>query len=474
MNTSFANTSEEQFKPFTAGPSADRVGREQLDRAAFSKGLQPASEPPPLTMELLRENPEIVARAAIAKGSDVDLTAVLNADSAGRAALIACEQKRREANECAQAAQRILAASGKDSDAFREIRERGAKIKEEITELSKRSQQYAADRDEKFSWIPNLHAPEVPLGGAGANLVLRQTELPAFDFTPRDHVAIGSAQGWLDFEGGARVAGRGFYFLKGELYLLRQTIALLMLSNLASQGFVPATTPVFAGRATLFGTGYLPWAQKDNFVVNDGSGLAAIGTSEQPLLGQFLDCIVPERKLPILLAADTQCFRTEISSGGADAQGMKRVHQFGKVEQIIICKPEETRYWHERALANEEDLLRFLEIPHRTVLLSTGDMGFAGYKKYDTEAWLPAKREFMELTSNTNFRDFQARRLKLRYRGEASGKNEFPHTISATGFSDRLLIAFLENHQQPDGTVRIPEKLQAYFGGRSSIGRPIS
>ncbi len=343
---------------------------------------------------------------------------------------------------------------GGDVEHIREIKEQLKAKEQELEEIQKKI-------DDTLLSLPNLTDPEVPVGTVEDNLVVRQEgERPNFGFKVRSHVEIGEKLGILDLERGSKLAGSGYYYLKNELVQIRMAIVQMFMKHLMEGGFQVLMTPVVAKERVFWGTGYFPFATKDNYKITD-ENLFLIGTSEQSLVAQHMDEMLQESELPLCYTADTACFRTEAGSYGRDTKGMIRVHQFHKVEQIIICKPEESEKYQKVALDNEEWLLKQLKIPYQVVLISTGDMGAPGYKKYDIEGWLPSQNRYMELTSNTNLTDFQARRLNIRVKGE---KKYYPHTISATGFSDRLLVAIIENYQQEDGSLRVPEVLVPFVG----------
>jgi seryl-tRNA synthetase len=252
--------------------------------------------------------------------------------------------------------------------------------------------------------------------------------------------------------------------LKNEAVRIRYALIQMFTDKLTDQGFELVSPPYLTKDLTLYASGYLPFAQKDNFkIVNED--LSLIGTSEQSLLGIHLDEILV--KLPLLYLGDSMCFRTEAGSYGRDTAGILRVHQFYKLEQIVYCHPDESEAWHLKCLENEEWLMQELEIPYQVVLTASQDLAAPGRMKYDTEAWIPSQGKYRETTSNTNMDDYQTRRGNIRFKiGKEKG---FPHTISATGFCDRLIIAIMENYQEADGSIVIPQKLVPYMGGLSVI-----
>ncbi|KKU10588.1 MAG: Seryl-tRNA synthetase [Parcubacteria group bacterium GW2011_GWB1_46_8] len=322
---------------------------------------------------------------------------------------------------------------------------------------------------ERLSWFPNMLDPEVPDGtdDSGNVPIKYWGEVPKFDFEPHDHQMIGESLDILDMERGAKVSQSRFYFLKNAGARLRLALVQFAFDYLAQRGFTIMTTPHVAREKTLFGTGYLPFFADDIYKL-EGHDLALIGTSEQTLVAYHMDEVLRGDELPKQYTAHSECFRTEAGSYGKDTRGIFRVHEFMKVEQIVFCTPETSPQFHEKCLENEEGILKALKIPYRVVLICVGDFGAPGYKKYDVEAWFPGQNKYREVTSNTNLTDFQTRRLNIRYRTE-QGSLMYPHTISATGVTDRHLIAIIENYQQKDGSVKIPDVLVPYMGGVTEI-----
>lgn len=391
-------------------------------------------------------------------GEEVDIQALVAVIKEKRALSRTVEEKRRELNE--------LSKKNQDKQQVDENgRERARELKASIKSSEIRIDECRKNALEAFSRLPNLTSHDVPYGPASANKVLRQEgRLPEFTFAPRSHVDLGINLKVLDMERGGNVAGKGFYYLKNELVLVRQALSNMTIRHLMGKGFIPVMTPLLAHEDTLFGTGYLPFAQGDSFAVPAAGGACLIGTSEQTLVGQHKGEIIDLSDGPLMYVCDSACFRTEAGNYGKLNQGMLRVHQFGKVEQIIFCKPEDSENAHLLALENEEWLLKILAIPYQVVLIASQDMGAPGYKKYDIEGWIPSLNRYVELTSNTNLTDFQTRRLGIRFRAGNTSGGRYPHTISATAFSDRLLVAIMENFQQADGSIEIPEVLRPLVG----------
>jgi seryl-tRNA synthetase len=322
--------------------------------------------------------------------------------------------------------------------------------------------------------VPNLPQDDVPVGAdERANLEVRRWGTPrTFDFAPRDHVDLGAPLG-LDFETGARLAGTRFSFLRGPVARLHRALAHFMLDvQTREHGYTECVTPYIVNREILEGTGQLPKFRDDMFWVyrggEDQAGASEqylISTSEIPLTNTVREQILKAEDLPIRLTAHSPCFRSEAGSAGRDTRGMIRQHQFDKVEMVQIVQPERSNDALEQMVGHAENVLRKLELPYRVVLLSSGDMGFGAAKTYDLEVWLPAQNTYREISSCSNCEAFQARRMQARFRN-AQGKTEFVHTLNGSGLAvGRSLVAVLENHQQADGSIRLPAALRPYLGG---------
>jgi seryl-tRNA synthetase len=409
-----------------------------------------------LDLRFVEANPDLVRANLEHRAADVDLDAIL-ALIARRRALVG-EVDGLRAQIKTLAAQTRGPVDEAHRQRARELREQEAACDRELTVVE-------TDLNERAAWLPNMLDARVPVGGEEANQILRVVgDPPAFDFEPKPHHEIGERLGLIDVARGVRAAGARFYLLKNEAVRLRYALVRMLLDRCAAQGFELVSPPYLARPQTLFASGYLPFAQKDNFRLAD-SDLSLIGTSEQSLLGIHLDEQLAE--LPLCYLGDSMCFRTETGNYGRDTAGIFRVHQFYKLEQIVYCRPAESEEWHLRCLENEEWLLQQLELPYRVVLTAAGDLAPPGAIKYDCEAWFPSQARYREVTSNTNLTDYQTRRGGIRYKlGTERG---FPQTISATGFTDRHVLAILENFQQPDGSVAIPSRLQPYMDGQIAI-----
>jgi seryl-tRNA synthetase len=318
-----------------------------------------------------------------------------------------------------------------------------------------------------------LRLPNIPWEGApvcadaAANVVLRQEgQPPAFDFPPKDHVQLLEANGWADLPRVTKVCGTRTYCLKGRLALLEQALHWYVANQLAVQGFTFLTVPGLAHEHAFVGTGQFPFAKDDAFAVPQDN-LYLSGTAEIVLNGLHCGEILNEDDLPLLYAGFSPCFRREAGSAGRDVRGLLRVHQFYKIEQIVICRndPEESARWHARLLANAEGVLRSLTLPYQVVECSTGDMGVGKFRMNDIETWVPSLGKYRETHSCSTLHDWQARRGNLRYR-DNQGRVRFAHTLNNTAIATpRILVPLLENHQTAEGRVKLPECMQPYFSG---------
>jgi seryl-tRNA synthetase len=405
-----------------------------------------------LDLKLIRENAEMIKANCQRRGFPLDIDGLLALDADYRALDREVEELRARRNKLSKECASDPAA-----------REEVKKIK--LTLGSKETAMEGINKKMMavLTRIPNLLAPDVPDGSDDTgNVELRKVgTIREFDFPVRDHQELGEMHDILDIARGAKVAGTGFYYWKGKGAMLAQALYFYVQQFLVKRGFTMFMTPCVAKERTLYGTGYLPFFADQTYNL-EGEDLALIGTSEQTLVGYHADDVLDGDKLPLCYTAFTPCFRTESGSYGKASRGIFRVHQFHKVEQIVFCKPEDSPKYHDFCLENEEDLLKSLNIPYHVVNVCVGDLGAPGYKKYDIEAWYPTFKTYREVTSNTNLTSFQSRRLNIRYK--QGDERDFVHTISATAATDRLIIAIMENYQQKDGSIEIPEVLRPFTG----------
>ena len=322
--------------------------------------------------------------------------------------------------------------------------------------------------------IPNILEASVPDGkDENANVEIRRWGEPtAFDFTPKDHVDLGLPNGWMDFDAGAKLTGSRFVVLRAAMARLHRALIQFMLdTHTQVHGYSEVYTPYMVNADSLRGTGQLPKFEEDLFKLNNEQGYYLIPTAEVPVTNLVRDTIVDAADLPLKYACHTPCFRSEAGSYGKDTRGLIRQHQFEKVEMVKMVKPEDSWAELESLTGNAEAILQKLGLPYRVIVLCAGDTGFSSAKTYDIEVWLPGQQKYREISSCSNFLDFQARRMMARYRNPDTGKPELLHTLNGSGLAvGRTLVAVLENYQEADGRIRIPEVLKGYMGGADYLG----
>ena len=373
-------------------------------------------------------------------------------------------------------------ASSKEIGALMQAgkREEAEAKKAEVAGLKERQSALETARDEAESAmreilinLPNIPAEDVPIGAdEAANKEIRRWGEPReFDFEPKDHVDLGESLGILDLERATKIAGSRFAILNGAGARLERALVNFMLDiHTTEHSYTETLPPFMVNRKSLFGTGQLPKFDEDLFHVKDEREFALIPTAEVPVTNYFGEEILEEADLPKYYTAYTPCFRSEAGSYGRDTRGLIRQHQFEKVELVKLSLPEKSDEEHERLTADAERILQLLGLPYRTVVLSTGDMGFSARKTYDIEVWLPSQKTYREISSCSNCGDFQARRMSLRFRRSGGSKPEYVHTLNGSGLAvGRTWIAVLENYQQPDGSIQLPEILLPYMNGLERI-----
>lgn len=359
-------------------------------------------------------------------------------------------------------------------------REEAEAKKSAVADIKKEKAMFDSKRDELeaemralLSGLPNIPADDVPVGrDESANVEIRKWGEPReFDFEPKDHVDLGETLGILDQERATKIAGSRFAILNGAGARLSRALVNFMLDvQTREHGYTETLPPFLVNRTALFGTNQLPKFEDDLFHIKDERGFALIPTAEVPVTNYHAGEILDAKDLPIKYTAYTPCFRSEAGSYGRDTRGLIRQHQFEKVELVKVTLPEESEAEHEKLTADAEKILQLLGLPYRTVILSTGDMGFGAKKTYDIEVWLPSQQTYREISSCSNCGDFQARRMNLRFRRAGGSKPEFAHTLNGSGLAvGRTWIAILENYQNEDGSVTIPEILRQYMGGLERI-----
>jgi len=349
-----------------------------------------------------------------------------------------------------------------------------AGLKEKQADLERLRDETESAMREILINLPNIPASDVPVGAdESANKEIRKWGEPReFDFEPKDHVDLGESLGILDLERATKIAGSRFAILNGAGARLERALVNLMLDiHTAEHGYTETLPPFLVNRTALFGTNQLPKFEEDLFHIKDEREFALIPTAEVPVTNYYAGEILDEADLPKYFTAYTPCFRSEAGSYGRDTRGLIRQHQFEKVELVKLATPESSEEEHEKLIANAERILQLLGLPYRTVVLSTGDMGFGARKTYDIEVWLPSQKTYREISSCSNCGDFQARRMNLRFRRSGGGKPEYVHTLNGSGLAvGRTWIGIIENYQQADGSVIIPEILLPYMNGVAKIG----
>ncbi len=424
-----------------------------------------------LDLKFLRENPELVKRGARKKRVDCDVDRVVALDVVRREVGVQVDELRSKQKA---AGKKIGQASPEEREAL--LAEQRV-LKDELKGLEERQSKVQSEIDALLLRIPQVPADEVPEGEDDTdNVELRKVGEPrVFDFQPRDHIELGASQDWLDIEAGARLAGSRNYVLKGELALLENAVLRYALDHMVAKGFVPLSVPVLVREGPMTGTGFFPGGEDQTYATDERDDLYLVGTSEVPVTSLHADEILALDDLPKRYVAWTSCFRREAGTYGKDTKGLYRVHQFQKVEQVVIDVADDARSieHHHGILSNSEELLQAFELPYRVVNVCGGDLGVPQVQKFDIETWMPSRDSYGETHSASRFHDYQARRLKLRYR-DAEKKVRFCHTLNNTvAASTRLLIALMENHQEPDGRVKLPEALRPYMGGRERLGRAL-
>jgi seryl-tRNA synthetase len=425
-----------------------------------------------LSRDLLRDEPEKVRLGLLARGADpAPLAAWLRLDAERREALVEVEDLKRQRNEASRAIGQIKQKGGDAAEPIAAV----GRLKGRIEELEARLQASEPEMQQIERSLPNLPHESVPAGkDETANRCERTIGVPPrFDFEPKAHWDLGPALGILDFERGAKITGARFTVSFGAGALLERALINLMLDlHTREHGYTEVLPPFIVNDATLFGTGQLPKFKDDLFKL-EGFPYYLIPTAEVPVTNLHRDEVLDEAALPVRYTAYTPCFRSEAGSYGKDVRGLIRQHQFNKVELVQLTSAETSYDALEELTGHAERVLQVLELPYRVMTLSTGDMGFSAAKTYDLEVWLPGQQAYREISSCSNCEDFQARRANLRYRPAGGGKPRLLHTLNGSGLAvGRTLIAILENCQQEDGSVLIPEALQRYTGGLARITAP--
>jgi seryl-tRNA synthetase len=419
-----------------------------------------------LDRKFVLENADAVQQNCDRRGVKVDVRRFVDLETQRRQKQLDVEQLNRQANETSK-------SIGKAKDeAEREARKaEGRRLREQVTAAQGEVDALAAEADAILRGIPNMTHPDAPVGADDqANLEVRRGkhQPPKFDFKPLDHVELAEKLGLIDFEAGAKVAGHGFYFLKNDAVLLELALQHYAVETLMKEGFTPTITPDLARNEVLQGTGYIPRGPETQIYSIADSDLSLVATAEITLGGLLANETVDIEQLPIKLCGISHCYRSEAGAGGRASRGLYRVHQFTKVEMFAFTAPDQSDAMLEHLCELECRLFDGLGIAYRVVDTATGDLGGPAYRKYDLEAWMPGRGEageYGEVTSTSNCTDFQARRLDIRYRIKGEKGTHFVHTLNGTAIAiSRAIIAILENYQQADGSILIPEALRSWMG----------
>lgn len=420
-----------------------------------------------LDIKMIRQNTdEIKERLATRGVKEEKIDALLEKDKRRRELLVETEGLKQKRNEVSAEIANAKRNKQDATDAIKEMREVGAKIKSLDEEL----EEVEATVKDMASRLPNLPNPTIPVGpDESANVELRKVGTPReFDFEPKAHWDIGEDLGILDFERGAKVSGARFVYYKGLGARLERAVYNFMLDEHAKEGYTEMLTPYIVNAQTMYGTGQFPKFKEDVYQVN-GEDMTLIPTAEVPLTNYYRDEVIPMEKLPVYFTALTPCFRSEAGSAGRDTRGLIRMHQFNKVEMVKFSKPENSYDELEKMTQNAGNIMEKLGLPYHVITLSTGDMGFSAAMTHDLEVWMPAQNKYREISSCSNCEDFQARRAHIQYRDE-NGKLNFVHTLNGSGLAvGRTVAAILENYQNEDGSVTVPEVLRPYLGGLEKI-----
>ena len=419
-----------------------------------------------LDLKFIRENPELVKAGAANKNQAIDIEKILNLDTQRREIIVQGEQLKAKRNAASADIAKKKKAGEPADDAIAAMR----RVGEEIAALDEKLRETEQHLNADLSWIPNMPHESVPIGDESANEVVREWgQKKSFDFDVQAHWDIGAKLGILDLEAAARVSGAGFYLLKGAGAQLQRALISYMINLHVGDGFMEVAVPHIVTENTMYGTGQLPKMEEDMYKT-EGDRQYLIPTAEVPITNMYKGEIISHEALPMYLVGHTPCYRREAGSAGKDTRGMIRVHQFDKVEMVKIVRPEKSYDELESLVTQAEKVLQNLNLHYRVTKLASGDLSFAAAKCYDLELWAPGVGTYLEVASISNFEDFQARRMNCRFRDE-DRKVRFPHTLNGSGTAlPRLIIAIIENYQNPDGSITIPEVLRPYMSGASEIG----
>jgi seryl-tRNA synthetase len=421
-----------------------------------------------LDARLIRHEPETVRRGLADRGVVGDVDGLVALDEERRRLIARVEELKRQRNQASAS----VAALKKAKEDTAEAIAAGRTLVEQIKELDERLKGVEADIERRLLLLPNLPDPEAPRGHSAAENVVREVwgEPPDISFEPKDHVALGTSLGLLDLEAAGRMSGSGFALFTGVgARLVRGLMNFMLDHHTTINGYNEVWPPALVRRPAMTGTGQLPKFEEDLYRI-DSDDLFLIPTAEVPVTNLHRESILEEADLPIAYTAYTPCFRREAGAHGADTRGLFRLHQFDKVELVRFCTPESSAEEHRKLLGHAREVLERLGLHYRVVELCSGDLSFAAQRCYDLELWAPASRRWLEVSSCSNFGDFQARRADIRYRRTTDGKVAHVHTLNASGVAfPRLIVAILESYQTDEGSVVVPEALRPWLDGRSLL-----
>mgnify|MGYP003138504812 FL=1 len=412
----------------------------------------------------IRENPESFDDGLARRGVEPVAQTILAIDEQRRSVATRMQEGQSRRNEASKAIGKAMGQG--DTETAEALKAEVAQLKETLPALEAEEKELTAKLQDELARLPNIPVDEVPDGeDESQNVEVGKWGTPGtFAFTPKEHADLGPVLG-LDFETGALISGARFTFLKGQMARLHRALAQFMLeTQTATNGYMECNVPLLVKDDAVFGTGQLPKFSEDLFQTTDGRWM--IPTAEVSLTNAVREQILDPKALPLRMTALTPCFRSEAGAAGRDTRGFIRQHQFEKVELVTVCKPDESEAEHERMVAAAEGILQALDLPYRKVLLCAGDMGATARKTFDLEVWLPGQGAYREISSISNCGDYQARRMNARFKPEGSKKTEFVHTLNGSGLAvGRTLVAVLENYQQEDGSVLVPDALKPWMGG---------
>ncbi len=422
-----------------------------------------------LDQQLLRNEYKSISEQLKPRGYDLDEAYYESLESKRKSIQSETESARNQKNQLSKQIGGVKAAGGDATELMSQV----DSVSAQLETLEKQFAEVQNEFQEFMSGIPNIAHESVPIGvSEDDNEEVRKVgKVPEFGFTPKDHVSLGENLAMLDFDQGAKLAGSRFVLIRSQLATLHRALSQLMIdTHTREHGYTEVNPPFIVNAGILYGTGQLPKFQDDQFHLEDSRDFYLIPTAEVPLTNIVKDCILDPSELPMKFVAHTPCFRREAGSYGKDTRGMIRQHQFEKVELVHIVKPEESYAALEELTANAEKILKLLELPYRVIVLCTGDMGFGAAKTYDIEVWLPGQEKYREISSCSNCEGFQARRMKARWRNPDTRRPEPVHTLNGSGLAvGRAFVAVMENYQNEDGSIDIPEVLVPYMGGLTKI-----